>query len=221
MRLYYYMWVLQGEDGQAVLVDTGILEEDGRNKNLLNRTDPRHLLAHVNVDPGEVWHVILTHLHWDHCSALRLYPKATFHVQRKELEFWTGPLLRFRQIKESAGRVAELVGLADQGRVDCLDGDAEIVPGVNVMLLGGHTPGSQAVVVQTQRGRVVLCGDAADFYLNLDHDVMGAALDLPTALLAFDRMRGSASFPELLVPGHEPAIMKRFPIAAPGVVEVA
>ena len=50
---------------------------------------------------------------------------------------------------------------------------------------------------------------------------MSAALDLPTALLAFDRMRSLASSPELLVPGHDPAIMDRFPSVAPGVAEVA
>ena len=221
IRLYYYMWVLRDEGGQVVLVDTGIWEEDSQSKSLTNRVEPSEPLAALGVDPGEVRHVVLTHLHWDHCSALALYPKATFHVQSREVEFWTGPLPRFRQIRESAGRVLELVDLAYQGRVHQLDGDSEIVPGVEVALLGGHTPGSQAVVVQTSKGRVVLCSDAADFYLNLEHDVMSVALDLPTALMAFDRMRSLASSPELLVPGHDPAIMDRFPSAAPGVAEVA
>lgn len=221
IRLYYYMWVLRDESGQAVLVDTGIRDQDSRRRNLMNRVGPQGPLAALGVDPGEVRHVILTHLHWDHCSALGLYPKAVFHVQRREVEFWTGPFVRFSQVRESAGRVEELVGLAYQGRVHYLDGDAEIVPGVGVVLLGGHTPGLQAVVVNTAQGRVVLCGDAADFYLNLEHDVMGLALDIPTALLAFDRMRDLASSPELLVPGHDPALLKRFPSAVPGVAEVA
>ncbi len=221
VRLYYYMWVLRGEEGHAVLVDTGILEEDAKRQGLMDYTDPRKLLASVKVDPSEVRHVILTHLHWDHCSALGLYPKATFHVQRAEVEFWTGPMVRFRQIKQSEGRVVELASISQEGRVHYLDGDAEIVPGVRVALLGGHTPGSQAVVVQTSKGQAVLCADAADFYLNLEHDIMGSALDLPKALMAFDRMRSMASQPGLLIPGHDPSVMERFPSVAPGVAQVA
>ena len=221
MRLYYYMWVLKNEAGEAVLVDTGILDEDGQRRNLMNRVEPRDALAAVGVDPGEVCHVVLSHLHWDHCSVLGLYSKATFYVQRREVEFWTGPLLRFRQFQESAGRVPELVELAYRGRVRYLDGDAEIVPGVEAVFLGGHTPGTQAVVVQTAGGKAVLCADALDFYLNLEHDVIGSAQDLPRALLALDLMRGRASSSEMVIPGHDPAIMERYRSVAPGVAEVA
>ena len=45
---------------------------------------------------------------------------------------------------------SHLKGYAD--RLVVLDGDAEVLPGINVMLLGGHTMGSQAVMVQTDAG---------------------------------------------------------------------
>ena len=86
---------------------------------------------------------------------------------------------------------------------------------------GGHTPGTQAVVVQTAGGKAVLCADALDFYLNLEHDVIGSAQDLPRALLALDLMRGRASSSEMVIPGHDPAIMERYRSVAPGVAEVA
>lgn len=221
IRLYYYLWVLRGEDGTVIAVDTGTLAEDARPKNLERHNEPQQALARLGIDAAKVPSVIITHLHWDHCSAVRRFSGATIYVQRQEVEFWTGPTLRFRQIQESASRPWEIVEMAYQGRVRYLEGDAEPFPGVRVLHLGGHTPGMQAVAVETAKGRLVLCSDAADFYLNLDNDVMSAALNLPAALMGFDRMREAASSLELLVPGHDPLVMQRFPQVAEGVVQLA
>ena len=63
---------------------------------------------------------------------------------------------------------SHLKGCAD--RLVVLDGDAEVLPGINVMLLGGHTMGSQAVMVQTDADPLVLTSDVALTPRNLRDD---------------------------------------------------
>ena len=43
--------------------------------------DPLAVLNNAGVDPADVRRVVFTHLHWDHCSNLELFPNATFTVQ--------------------------------------------------------------------------------------------------------------------------------------------
>jgi len=63
---------------------------------------------------------------------------------------------------------SHLKGCAD--RLVVLDGDAEVLPGINVLLLGGHTMGSQAVMVQTDADPLVLTSDVALTPRNLRDD---------------------------------------------------
>lgn len=216
----HYTWLVRGEDGLDVVVDTGIPEPVARQRRVKFHTDPHDALARLGTSPEAIGHVILTHLHWDHCSAPELYPNATLYVQRREMEFWVGPLAQYPQIKGRAGDITGMVRLSYEGRVRYVDGEAEPLPGIRLVLLGGHTPGSQAVVMQTAKGQAVLAGDALIFYKFLEHNVVGMALDTPTALAALDRLRGMASSLELLIASHDPSNMERFPMTDAGVLEV-
>lgn len=44
---------------------------------------------------------------------------------------------------------------------ELLDGEAEMLPNVSLVPTPGHTPGHQSVVVETEKGRVILPGQAA------------------------------------------------------------
>ena len=73
--------------------------------------------------------------------------------------------------------------------------------------------------MNTAAGTVVLASDNVYLYENLEkHVPIAATLDADSNLRAQDRMKQLAAKPELLVPGHDPAVMKRFPETAPGVV---
>ena len=116
--------------------------------------------------------------------------------------------------------MTEVVRLGREKRIRYLEGDEEIFPGVRVLLLGGHTPGSQAVVVDTRIGTVVLAVDLVDLYRNLEEEVASPMIDLVQGLLSWDRIKKTASTPELIIPGHDPLIMKKFPNPAEGIVEI-
>ncbi|MFL5457606.1 MAG: hypothetical protein ACJ78X_14500, partial [Myxococcales bacterium] len=80
---------------------------------------------------------------------------------------------------------------------------------------------SQYCSVATRSGTVVLASDNMYLYENLEkHAPIAQTLDAAANLRAQDRMRKLATKPELIVPGHDPSQMKKFPKVADGVVRI-
>jgi glyoxylase-like metal-dependent hydrolase (beta-lactamase superfamily II) len=117
--------------------------------------------------------------------------------------------------------MAEVMKLAYDKRIRYLDGDEQIAPGIRVVLVGGHSPGSQVVVVTTRKGEAVICSDALDLYRNLEEGVVAPGADLLQGLLAWDRIKALASSPELIIPSHDPLVLKKFPNPFEGIAEIA
>ncbi|MBI2857764.1 MAG: N-acyl homoserine lactonase family protein [Chloroflexi bacterium] len=216
----YYMWCARSGETN-ILIDTGLSDPEVRRRNLVNVASPAEQLKKIDVDPATVGTIIITHLHSDHFSACHLYPKATFHIQKRDIEFFVGPAVRFKQVTKAAVDMTDVVRFAFAGRIRYLDGDEEVRPGIRVALVGGHTPGSQVVVIDTKRGKVVVCGDAIHTYRNLEEGVPGPEpMNLVESLLSVEKIRAQTSCPELIVPGHDALIMKRFPSPKEGIIEI-
>ncbi|GAA2215257.1 N-acyl homoserine lactonase family protein [Nonomuraea monospora] len=214
----YYVWAAVGEHG-VVLVDAGFTAETAaRRGNRHYLRSPVDTLAALGVEAAGVGHVVLTHLHYDHTGHLRDFPDARIVLQRAELAFWTGPHAHRGDHPHLAepGDIAYLVRENFTGRVRQLDGDHELLPGLSVHHVGGHTPGMQVVRVRTARGYAVVASDASHFYANIEADrPYGIVNDLPAMYDAFDRVRELAGSPELVVAGHDPLVLERYP-AVPG-----
>src|SRR5207247_8556478 len=93
-----------------------------------------------------------------------------FSMQRDEVAFWTGPYGHYPAFRQSAnvGALARLVTLNYASRVRIIDGDRQVLPGIGVHRVGGHTAGLQIVTVQTRRGTVVPTSDASHFYRHVE-----------------------------------------------------
>ncbi len=221
----FVFYCLKGPGG-PILVDTGFREVDykARNRVVHGFRAPETLLAALGVDPSTAPLVIMTHLHWDHFDAHALYSRATFAIARGEIEFVSGPLLRFPFFKQfvTEGAAEVIEGLRRSGRLHVLEPSEEIRPGLRCIPMGGHTPCIQVLTVQTARGTVVLANDTVDRYRNIQEDIPpGIIYNNADALAAYEKIRRLASSPDLIIPGHDDAVLSRYPAIAPGVHRLA
>lgn len=216
----YYVW-LALSDREIVLVDAGIgAGRAAAMPGLHYSGSPVGLLAAAGVAPEDVGWSLLTHLHYDHTGTVAELPRATYVVQQAEWAYWTGPVAR-RITRErwlsSPEDLDHLEAAGASGRRRDVTGDAQLLPGLSVHLVGGHTAGLQVVRLRTAAGHVVLASDACHFYENLAEDRPAPILHCtPAVHAAFDRIAELADGQELVVPGHDPAVLERFPAAAPG-----
>ncbi|MEW2354009.1 N-acyl homoserine lactonase family protein [Spirillospora sp. NPDC029432] len=210
----YYVW-LAVSDRHTVVIDTGIApERAGRLAGIDYHASPVTLLAGMGVAAETVDHVVLTHLHYDHTGTAAAFGGARYVLQRSELDYWSGPWARRIERERWLVSDDDLAHLREaRDRVRIMEGDGDVVPGLSVHLVGGHTAGMQVVRVRTGRGHVVLASDAAHFYENLEDDRPFAILHSMTGMYgAFDRIKELAGGPDLIVAGHDPEVLERFPL---------
>jgi glyoxylase-like metal-dependent hydrolase (beta-lactamase superfamily II) len=223
LTLHYYVWLVLGGP-HPVLVDTGFLDDDAQARGMRNYVSPAAMVARAGVKPAEVPIALVTHLHYDHWAGHSLFPRAEFWIQQDEVAFWTGPWGHSPAFRQSANvtALAGLVTLNYADRIRIVDGDREVLPGLRVHRVGGHTAGLQIVSVKTARGTVVLTSDASHFYRNVDTgQPVQIITSLPEMLAAFDTIRALAGPERLIVAGHDPAVADRFKRVEPGIIQIA
>ncbi|MFC8732774.1 MBL fold metallo-hydrolase [Luteimicrobium sp. NPDC057192] len=153
-RMPVYVHVIDHPDGR-VLVDTGMTELHPA----LADMDPRlRPLSDQDIDLDGIDLVVNTHLHGDHCGGNRLFPGTPIYVQRRELDdARTVDGYTIRDWLEAPG--VQYVPV---------DGELELLPGVRLVPAPGHTAGSQVVVVETGGRPIVVVGDTAVWFGELD-----------------------------------------------------
>jgi len=218
MPLNYYVWVVSSA-ARTLVVDTGFGEAMAatRGRQLLKPVAAG--LQALGIGCETVADVIVTHMHYDHAGNIPLFPSARFHLQDREMAFATGRCMCHDLLRHGyeAEDVVTLVRCVFERRVEFHDGAAEIAPGIEVHHIGGHTKGLQAVRVRTARGWVVLASDASHFYAHLEQDRAFPVLyNLGDMLEGYRTLRRLATSPRHIVPGHDPAVMARYPVAGPG-----
>jgi len=211
LSLDYYLWAVR-DAGRTLLVDTGFDPEVGRRRGRTCLCPPVDALARLGI---EVTEVLVTHFHYDHIGNLDAFPDARLLVPERELEFWTGPVAGRGQFAQHVepGEVARVEEEHRRGRVTIISGRTAVAPGVTAITVGGHSPGQQVVVVETPGGPVVLASDAVHYYEELERDRPFAVVaDLEAMYRAYDLLRELAREPgAVVVPGHDPDVMNRFP----------
>lgn len=160
-------------------------------------------LAPYGLETGDIGYVLHTHLHHDHTGLDARLPNATLLVQRAELQYAAAPQfpIPFFDRVDIAAIVGQL-----WDRVELLDGESELFPGVRTVHTGGHTPGHQMVYVDTPDGLAIITGDAAYVKaLNVDLQVpSGYWVDLPDVMAGLRRI--AADSQGVILPMHDRAV---------------
>jgi glyoxylase-like metal-dependent hydrolase (beta-lactamase superfamily II) len=213
----YYVWVVRNGD-RTIVVDTGFSEEVGGRRSRTMLRDPIIGLRQLGIETASLPQLVLTHAHYDHAGNVRHFGAAEVIMARREFEFWTGPFGSRAQFAHSteAADIEHLQTLAADSRLRLVAGSHALAPGIEVIELSGHTPGQLVVSVATDRGPVVLASDAMHYYEEVERDRPFAVVaDLEGMYRSFDALREMQSQPGcVLVAGHDPAVMTRFPTLA-------
>lgn len=154
-RPYLFWYIRAG--GKNVLVDTAIEATDYRNYHPGFSSMPfepvqtfEEALEKVECRPEDIDIVIQTHLHMDHMYNTLKCRNAAVFVQQDELDFALNPHPIFEFLFP-----AEMIRSLS---FEVISGERQILPGIDVIPAPGHTPGCQAVSVETDAGRAVITG---------------------------------------------------------------
>ena len=218
MPLNYYVWVITNA-ARTIVVDCGFTEEMARKRGRQIINPVASGLAALAIAPENIQDVIITHLHYDHAGNLPLFGRACFHLQDQEMQFATGRCMCHGLMNHGyeADDVVLMVRYVFDQRVRFHDGASAIAPGIEVHHIGGHTQGLQAVRVRTGRGWVVLASDASHFYAHMEQDrAFPIVHNLAAMLEGYGKLRALATSPQHIIPGHDPLVIARYPVARPG-----
>ena len=168
--------LLEGRD-RLILIDNGLGAPPSEKFAEIYGVDREHSELHRSLEEagfesGDVTDVILTHLHFDHCGGTTqrtgsgddnsdgsdwtlTFEHARHHVQRRHWE-WA----RTSNPKEKGSfRAENLDPLADSGHIELVDGQAEILHGIEALPVNGHTEAQQMVKISDGDDTLVFVAD--------------------------------------------------------------
>ena len=147
-----------------VLVETGIGERINDKVREMRRVEGKPIVTameEAGFEPGSIDVVAMSHLHFDHAGGLlradgsKAFPGARIVAQRAE---WEIALDDNSRIVASYDQ-PELRLVREWGDAGAVDGEVELLPGVSVVMTGGHSKGHQAIVVRGANETLAFFGD--------------------------------------------------------------
>ncbi|HET9743288.1 MAG TPA: MBL fold metallo-hydrolase [Terriglobales bacterium] len=168
--------VLVRAAGKLILIETGIGNKLA--EKLAKIYDAKAQLLHsleaVGVKREQIDIVINSHLHFDHCgwNTFRndrgqvdiTFPNATYYAQRGEVEHG-----HMQYERDAVSYISDNYDpLIRSGQMRLLDGDAQIMPGISVVIYPGHTRNMQAIMLESQGQKACYISDLVPTSWHLD-----------------------------------------------------
>lgn len=192
-----WAWLIQGGQ-EPILVDTGCSFKDFMRYSIFVKGGEEGApiedsLQRLGISVSDVKTIIVTHLHSDHCLNAKKFPRAKIVVQEEELKFARNPHPLFSTIYNNEW----YEGLT----FETVQGDTEIIPGVEVIFSPGHTVGSQSVSISTEQGKVVIVGSCVvdDNFSDEGDTIAGSHVD---PLKAYDSTTRIRKMADIIIPLH-------------------
>lgn len=200
-------------DGYGVNTDTGltalcsvVLIEgvDAAQRPTRILVDPAHVgrrtflwdaLAARGLTPADIDLVVLTHAHWDHVQNIDVFDHAPLCVHPDERRYSHAP---HRQDWATPAWTGDILERMDIREIE--EGD-ELIPGVRVVDLAGHTVGSIGITVENSSGLSLITGDALHYaHVALTRANPLVFWDPEQAVASIDR---AVALADVVYPGHD------------------
>lgn len=133
--------------GRWILADTGFSDPKYIKAFGIAWTDPLELLQGIGVAPPDVDMLLLTHAHFDHVGLVAAFPESEIYISKAALESVNYPPARG--------------ALKASKRLHTSSGTWELLPGLELVEIGGHTAGSSVVNIRAGDKTLTLTGDEA------------------------------------------------------------
>jgi glyoxylase-like metal-dependent hydrolase (beta-lactamase superfamily II) len=147
---------------RRMLLETGLLPAGERSSDAsIDALSAREGLTAVGIDPASIELVVPSHLHRDHAGGLAdtsgasAFPRATVVAPQREIDAVASSSLRARAAYDTATLRALFAAKEPLAFERASEPDAR----VELRLLGGHTPGSQATIVRGGERTLLFLGD--------------------------------------------------------------
>jgi glyoxylase-like metal-dependent hydrolase (beta-lactamase superfamily II) len=153
-----------------ILIDTGLGWGLDYKSSYTNTSNLITNLDIFGLTPDDITHVVLTHLHFDHAGGSTFVNEQTatkptmfyanYFVQKIEWAYALQQVGKEQTQKGAHYDLDELYRLAaDEKLVFIVDTHFELLPGIELIRTGGHTPGHQIVKIQSEGETAYILGD--------------------------------------------------------------
>lgn len=155
-------------EGKKILIDTGLGNRISERTRKIYEPSEFELLQNLQefgITRTDIDYVILTHLHFDHVGGVvsefvgkqeLTFPNAIHIFQKKEWEMAKDP----DELNRGSYNFRDDLQLLEKsGKYQVIEGDYELVPGVTLELVGGHSEGMQMVRIASEGELAYYAGD--------------------------------------------------------------
>jgi glyoxylase-like metal-dependent hydrolase (beta-lactamase superfamily II) len=187
---YICLYINTGKN--RVLVDTGAGDLAPTTGKLL-----RNLPA-IGVAPGDVDTVIVTHVHPDHAGGITdadgnlNFPEARYYLHREEWDFWTTDRAE-KTLPAHSSEVLLQVARKNlppiKERLELVDDEVEIVPGIRAIAASGHTPGHTALLISSENENLLYVSDTVLHFVHLERPDWCSVFDVDPVQVAVSRRK--------------------------------
>jgi glyoxylase-like metal-dependent hydrolase (beta-lactamase superfamily II) len=156
-------------NGRTILVDNGNGSKFTEKQRDIYRLDTagselHRSLARHGISAEDVTDVLLTHLHFDHAGGsthaeggeiIPSFPKARYYVQKAHWELALHPTEKDR----GSFMKDDFMPLHNHGVLEFLDGEGELFPGIDLLVMNGHTSAQQLPLIRSGDTTLLYCCD--------------------------------------------------------------